>query len=87
MSDEESSLPAGPIASRRDAYRYLAAASDYLMKTEPHSPAPYLVRQAIKWRRMSLAEVLAEQLRNNADLPTVYNLLGIQPADSLEDEY
>ena len=87
MSDDVSSFSAGPITSRREAYRCLVAASDYLMKREPHSPAPYLVRRAIKWGRMSLAELLTELLRNNADLPTVYTLLGIQQDDSLEDKY
>ncbi len=51
------------------------------MRTEPHSPAPYLVRRAINWGSMSLSDVLKEMLRNNADLATVYTLLGIRSAD------
>lgn len=68
----------GPISSRAEAYRRLAEASDYLLRTEPHSPAPYLVRRAIAWGGMSLAELLEELLAENADLRTVYRLLGIR---------
>ena len=78
-------LPIGSISSRAEAYRALSAAADYLTAVEPHSPAPYLVRRAIKWGRMSLAELLRELLRNNSDLPTVYNLLGIRESDSFEE--
>ncbi len=69
------------IADRAEAYRLLSLAADYLMRTEPHSPAPYLVRRAINWGSMSLSDVLKEMLRNNADLATVYTLLGIRSAD------
>ena len=68
----------GPISSRAEAYRRLHEASDYLLRTEPHSPAPYLVRRAIAWGGMSLAELLEELLAENADLRTVYRLLGIR---------
>jgi type VI secretion system protein ImpA len=78
-------MPSGSIGSRADAYRALAAAADFLTATEPHSPAPYLVRRAIKWGRMSLSELLRELLRDNADLPTVYNLLGIRDSDTFEE--
>lgn len=78
---EQAALPAaaaGPIVSRADAYQRLRDASEYLMRTEPHSPVPYLVRRAISWGNMSLAELLEELLRDRADLPTVYTLLGIR---------
>ena len=68
----------GAIASRVDAYARLREAADYLMRTEPHSPVPYLVRRAISWGNMSLAEVLEQLLQKNADLATIYTLLGIK---------
>lgn len=68
----------GPIASRADAYQRLREASDYLMRTEPHSPVPYLVRRAISWGNLSLAELLEELLQKNADLNTINALLGIR---------
>lgn len=71
-------LVVGPIASRADAYRALTDASEYLLRTEPHSPVPYLVRRAISWGNMSLVELLDELLQKNADVNTVYALLGMK---------
>ncbi|HKO58954.1 MAG TPA: type VI secretion system protein TssA [Thermoanaerobaculia bacterium] len=69
---------AGPISTRADAYQQLALAADYLLRTEPHSPVPYLIKRAISWGNMSLAELLAELLSKNADLPTIQALLGMK---------
>ena len=66
------------VTSRAQAYQQLGAAADYLMRTEPHSPVPYLVRRAVSWGNLSLAELLEELLAKNADLPTLYTLLGIK---------
>ena len=68
----------GPVASRAEAYQRLREAADYLMRTEPHSPVPYLVRRAVSWGNLSLAELLEELMHKNADLPTIYQLLGIK---------
>jgi type VI secretion system protein ImpA len=69
---------AAHVAGRAEAYRKLREASDYLLRTEPHSPVPYLVRRAVAWGNMSLAELLEELLQKNADLATIYTLLGIK---------
>jgi type VI secretion system protein ImpA len=69
---------AGPIASRADAYARLREASDYLLRTEPHSPVPYLIKRAISWGNMSLAELLEELLHKNADVNAVFALLGMK---------
>lgn len=73
-----SAITVGPIASRAEAYRALATAAEYLMRTEPHSPVPYLVKRAINWGNMSLVELLEELLQKNADINTVYALLGMK---------
>jgi type VI secretion system protein ImpA len=83
-STEESGDPAparsasGAILSRAEAFQRLNEAADYLLRTEPHSPVPYLVRRAVSWGNLSLAELLGELLQKNADLPTLYTLLGIK---------
>jgi type VI secretion system protein ImpA len=69
---------AGAITSRAQAYEQLGAAADYLLRAEPHSPVPYLVRRAVSWGNLSLAELLEELLAKNADLATIYTLLGIK---------
>lgn len=68
----------GRIGSRTEAYQRLREASDYLLRTEPHSPVPYLVRRAISWGNMSLAELLDELLQKNADINTINALLGLK---------
>jgi type VI secretion system protein ImpA len=70
--------PGSPIRSRAEAYRRLAEAADYLLRTEPHSPAPYLVRRAVAWGGMSLGELLEELVQGDGDLKTIYTLLGMR---------
>lgn len=73
---------AGPISSRAEAYRRLSQASEYLLRTEPHSPTAYLVKRAVSWGNLTLPELLSELLRDKADLDTVYKLLGLQRSDT-----
>lgn len=68
----------GTINNRAEAYHRLNEAADFLLRTEPHSPVPYLIRRAVSWGNLSLAELLQELLQKNADLPTIYALLGIK---------
>ena len=70
-------MPAGPIASREQAYRMLADAADYLALTEPHSPTPYLVRRAVGWGRMTLADLLAELIDDDGGRRPIQKLLQI----------
>ena len=65
----------GPIRSRADAYRRLAEAADYLLRTEPHSPTPYLVKRAVEWGTMSLPELLQQIVRNEGELNEIDRLL------------
>jgi type VI secretion system ImpA/VasJ family protein len=77
----------GPIRSREDAYRQLSSIADYLEKIEPHSPTPYLVRRAVSWGEMSLAELLKELVGDNpANLKPVYSLLGIEDGTSSRNQ-
>jgi len=68
---------AGRITSREEAFRRLDEAADYLMRTEPHSPCPYLVKRAVAWGNMPLAELLQELVRGEGDLQELYGLLGM----------
>lgn len=74
-------LPTGAIASREEAYRLLEAAATYLQRTEPHSPTPYLVRRAVSWGRMSLADLMQEIVREEGDLSRYFTLLGLNQND------
>lgn len=66
-----------PIRSRGEAYRRLAEVADYLIRTEPHSPAPYLIRRAITWGSMTLEQLLPELVANDATLKELERLLKI----------
>ncbi|HEV7843789.1 MAG TPA: type VI secretion system protein TssA, partial [Pyrinomonadaceae bacterium] len=57
-------LIGNPIRSRKEAYQRLSEAADYLLRTEPHSPTPYLVKRAIAWEHMSLFELYRQIVRN-----------------------
>jgi|HubBroStandDraft_1064217.scaffolds.fasta_scaffold03289_4 type VI secretion system protein ImpA len=66
----------GAIRSREDAYRRLGEVAEYLFRTEPHSPTPYLVQRAVTWGRMPLHELLPE-LARRGDLTQLFELLGL----------
>jgi type VI secretion system ImpA family protein len=70
------------IRSRWEAYRMLSDAAEFLSRTEPHSPVPYLVRRAILWGSMNLEELLGEVIRNDAERKEVFRLLQIEESRS-----
>lgn len=78
MPSSESDYAMGPINNREDAYRMLEAVADYLQRTEPHSPTPYLVKRAVSWGRMSLADLMQEIVREEGDIARYFSLLGIK---------
>jgi predicted component of type VI protein secretion system len=59
-------------------YQRLQEAADYLLRTEPHSPTPYLVQRAVSWGHMTLVELLQELVGNEQDRRAIYALLGMQ---------
>jgi type VI secretion system protein ImpA len=75
--------PSAPIRSRDEAYRRLAEAADYLLRTEPHSPTPYLVMRAVEWGGMSLQEVLQQIVRNDGEMQEINRLLRLTGASGV----
>jgi type VI secretion system ImpA family protein len=67
----------GPIRSRAEAYRRLSEAADYLIRTEPHSPVPYVVKRAVEWGDLSFGELLVELVEGGGDHQRVLRLLGL----------
>ncbi len=70
------------VRSRAEAYQLLAEAADFLARTEPHSPAPHLIRRAITWGSMSLEQLLPELVRNQSELSEIFRLLNVNSTDS-----
>ncbi|WP_291328916.1 type VI secretion system protein TssA [Desulfovibrio sp. UCD-KL4C] len=81
---QEGGTASGPvISSRQEAYRLLTRAADYLLATEPHSPTPYLVKRAVSWGQMPLADLLGELVGEDRSLNSILSLLGIPEGDTL----
>ncbi|HEV7372447.1 type VI secretion system protein TssA [Arenibaculum sp.] len=74
----------GPIRSREEAYYRLAEAAEYLFRTEPHSPVPYLIQRAVSWGSMPLHELLVELSRGRNDLSGVFDMLGFGPPENAQ---
>lgn len=66
------------IDSREQAYFLLEQIAQYLEKTEPHSPTPYLIKRAVTWGRLSLPELMQEVLREEGDLNRYFSMLGLR---------
>ena len=77
----ESVWSGAPIRSRAEAYQRLAEAADYLLRTEPHSPTPYLVKRAVEWGSMSLHQVLQQIVRNDSEMQELNRLLRLAGGD------
>ena len=71
-------LAMGSIQSRADAYRLLEGVADYLQRTEPHSPTPYLVRRAVNWGQMPLPDLMREVMREEGDMHKFFAMLGLK---------
>ncbi len=76
--DVKEETVSGPIRSRAQAYQRLVEAADYLQRTEPHSPVPYLVKRAVAWGNMDLIQLLGELVSGDADRHVIYALLGVK---------
>ncbi|MFT4113338.1 type VI secretion system protein TssA [Silvibacterium sp.] len=69
--------PGGRIRSRAEAYQLLEEIAAYLHRVDPHSPTPYLISRAVTWGRMPFDELLSELVRENGDLASIFQLLGL----------
>ncbi len=67
----------GPISSRQEAFRRLQEVSDFLRRTEPHSPVAHLVDRAVRWGGMTFEEVLGEVVKNNDVMASIRDTLGL----------
>lgn len=69
-------LPAhGRIEDRAHAYQLIRDVADYLARHEPHSPTPYLLRRAVRWGELPLADLMQDILREDGDIGRYFSLL------------
>lgn len=64
-------------SSREDAYRQLVLIAEFLARTEPHSPVPYLIHRAVEWGSKPLGELLPELLSTDPEVRRVWTMLGV----------
>ncbi|RON97513.1 type VI secretion protein [Pseudomonas fluorescens] len=81
LPQPEEPAPAAQVfrepASREEAYRQLLLIAEYLARTEPHSPVPYLIRRGVEWGNKPLSELLGELISADAESRRLWTLLGV----------
>lgn len=65
------------LDNRDKAYKLLEEIADYLSEIEPHSPTPHLIRRAVSWGDMTLAEVLKDLSKQSGDMNSALRFLGM----------
>ncbi|AQV98966.1 type VI secretion protein ImpA [Cupriavidus necator] len=68
-------LAHGRIEDRAHAYQLIRDVADYLARHEPHSPTPHLLRRAVRWGEMPLADLMQDILREEGDIGRYFSLL------------
>lgn len=74
-ADASAAALLGHPSNRVQAYRQLAYIADYLAAIEPHSPTPYLLRKAVAWGTMSLADLMREVAQEEGGMAQYLALL------------
>jgi type VI secretion system protein ImpA len=72
------------IESRGQALAELRRLSDFFLKTEPHSPVSYAIRQAVRWSEMSLPELMQELIEDGGARSGFYRLTGVPAPEPRE---
>lgn len=70
----------GPIESpmtREDAYQRLLEIAEFLLRTEPHSPTPYLIQRAASWGELPLPELVQQLSQSGSDIARLLDALGV----------
>lgn len=65
------------FASREEAYQMLRLVANYLQRTEPHSPVPYLLERAWAWGHTPLPELLQELINGDESARRLWRQLGV----------
>lgn len=74
--------------NRRQALKLLGQIQDYFATNEPHSPVTFLLGRAIDWADMPLDQWLSHIIKNEDQLATLSDMIGIQPKrESSDDSY
>jgi type VI secretion system protein ImpA len=82
-AERASALPAPqlevPAENRAEAYAQLAEIGELLMRIDPHSPVPYLIRRAVEWGQMDTRELYEEVFMRLGGQLNIFDLVGAAP--------
>ncbi len=67
----------GKMKSREQAFATLLEVARFFRATEPHSPLPYQLEQAVRWGRMSLRDLLTELIGDESTRSQLFQRVGI----------
>ena len=65
------------LGTRDDAYQMMTQAAEFLRKTEPHSPIPYLVFRAVELGKMPFPKLVQQLIREDGILNEIRREFGI----------
>jgi type VI secretion system protein ImpA len=65
------------LRNRDDAYVLLAQVADFLVQSDPHSPAPYLIRRAISFQNLTFTDLLSHLVDDDRQRVHLFKLLGV----------
>ena len=68
----------GTPRSRDEAYEALAKITTYLLEREPHSPTPYLLRRAVSFKDMTLADMITSFVDDDWQRTNLLKLMGME---------
>lgn len=72
------------VESRSQALAELRRLSDFFLRTEPHSPVSYAIRQAVRWSELSLPELMQELIDDGGARSGFYRLTGVPAPEPRE---
>lgn len=65
------------LSTRKDAYKLLDIIATFLEQNDPHSLAPQLIRQLVRWENKSVLDILNEFAQTPAEYEALMKVLGV----------
>jgi type VI secretion system ImpA family protein len=65
------------LRTREQAYQELLKIAEFLLRTEPHSPTPYLIQRAVSWGEMPLPALIEQVSDSGSDMARLLDVLGL----------
>lgn len=81
-ASQGSGAPLDLARERSVAYAQLDQVADMLLRVDPHSPTPYLIKRAVAWGELSTAQLYQELFVRCEGKLSIFELMGIQAGDA-----